>query len=189
MATNSSVPPSARPVDLKTYLNRRPTYSHLSVLVSQSLYIAIYVRTATFEHDNFHWAFYLHDDETSGGTKYHIILNSRGQYYAKHARTTGICRETNLIGLYWCGEVDPEMKSVVVSNLVYHDMFLREIPNLSCKTWAGTRWERLRERSVVVKGTWEECQREVCEFGNEHWDSASRNEQPRPIGYSLTPRT
>ena len=163
---------------------KRPEYLPLSSLEDNSLYILTSrpycrVRTRNFPLGS------VHERRCrERGTKYHIS-NLSGQWIAKHGISKGICNEMRLIRLFCVASVQSSHREVD-KLLRMEDGKVNDIEGQTCKTWLERAIERLRAAGLAC-GSWNELEKNVCRFRNEHWQIVSMNMQPRPTRSSHSP--
>ncbi|CAI7643010.1 unnamed protein product [Penicillium glandicola] len=139
----------------------------LAGLPPNTLHISLYIRSDPPLPNDFHWAFYLHQGTkaTPGGTKYHA-RGIGGGWIAGHEATAGIFAENFLCVVIQIATITPSAHGCVDEIMKSYDESLNSIPGITCR---------------FVRCDIGELENDCLEFGNEHSETASVNEQPRPV--------
>ncbi|KAL2060159.1 hypothetical protein VTL71DRAFT_9554 [Oculimacula yallundae] len=155
----------------------------LADLKHGGLYVILFIRHDPPVQDNFHWGLYLHDSESNGGTKYHIVKPGSG-WITDHGNTLGVFKSFLLVGLFriadvpagWEGYVDQTIRSL--DNRV-------NTPDITCKIWVFWVLELLKRESngytVLKCNDLPALEREIKNWGNAKAAGAAANEQPRSL--------
>ncbi|KAK7541672.1 hypothetical protein BKA81DRAFT_79137 [Phyllosticta paracitricarpa] len=155
----------------------------LEELKPQGLYVALYIRDDPPKPNDFHWALYLHEINGKGGTKYHV-KGRQGRWMADHTETKGLLKEFLLVGLFQIAAVPDGLQRQVDEAFRSLDEKINEV-DVTCRTWVFRVLEILRQsEQSLIQEDMDALETEVKEWGNQHSLSASKNEQPRPIGIS-----
>ncbi|CZT17626.1 uncharacterized protein RCC_03463 [Ramularia collo-cygni] len=150
-----------------------------------SLFIALYIRGNPPKKDDFHWVFYLHQEEHAG-TKYHDTSSPK-RWMARHRRRGYILNDFLLCVLIAIGKVLPGKFEDLERIMDSHNQAWNSIPGLSCRVWIWMVMQDLIKEEVVwSSGTIYELEAECLAFGNQYSEGASRNEQPRPVVVSAS---
>lgn len=153
------------------------------------LYILLFIRQDPPIKDNFHWALYLHEDDLSGGTKYHVKEQGSG-WITDHGRTTGVLKEFLLAGLFLIARVPRELEGHVDEQLRTYDTSINtDIPGIKCRVWLLWVLKLLQKPAdngcpILKCDDLDALEAEVKEWGNAHAASAAGNVQPRPVDTS-----
>ncbi|KAK7541922.1 uncharacterized protein J3D65DRAFT_612010 [Phyllosticta citribraziliensis] len=154
-----------------------------SELKPQGLYVALYIRDDPPKPNDFHWALYLHESDSKGGTKYHV-KGRQGRWMAHHTETKRFLKEALLVGLFQIAAVPDGLQGKVDENFRLLDDKVNEI-SITCRTWVFRVLEIFRGSAPsLIQEDLGALEAEIKEWGNQHAQSASMNEQPRPIGVS-----
>lgn len=151
----------------------------LSKLPPNTLYIALYLRSDPPAQNDFHWAFYLHEN-TSGGTKYQIE-NPYNGYMPNHGRTGGIFKENFLCALITIATIPEELRERFDRIVRSRDGDLQSLPGVTCRVWLLEIVRQLSQRGIIQGDGIGLLEQECFDIGNRHSLSAARNEQPRPV--------
>ncbi|KAK8167646.1 hypothetical protein IWX90DRAFT_484136 [Phyllosticta citrichinensis] len=154
-----------------------------SELRPQGLYVALYVRDDPPKPDDFHWALYLHESDSKGGTKYHVI-GRQGRWMADHTEIKDLLKKFLLVGLFQIAAIPDSFQSKIDEAFRLLDYKLNEV-DITCRTWVFRVLEIFRESAPsLIQEDLGALEAEIKEWGNQHAQSASMNEQPRPVGIS-----
>ncbi|KAI9727694.1 MAG: hypothetical protein M1828_005922 [Chrysothrix sp. TS-e1954] len=153
--------------------------SSLSNLTPNSLYILLTVESLD-ERDKFHWAIYLHLDESIGGDKYHI-RNLGGHWITDHSRTRSIAKTNFLVGLVCIASVSQKDVEQIESIITAEEGVLNQTPGLTCRMYCLRACERLAKGAMIAYTSLSSLEREILDFGNLHNADAEQNLHPRPI--------
>ena len=150
------------------------------------LYILLYIRSSPPAVDDFHWALYLHQDPSTGGTKYHIHNQGSG-WVAGHSTVTDVTSQLLLVGAMHIADVPFGWENGVDDKLRKYDGELNE-PRTTSKTWLFKVLELLKEEErgfrVLRCKELVGLEREALDWGNRYAKETHANVQPRPIGAS-----
>ncbi|KEQ61992.1 uncharacterized protein M437DRAFT_50550 [Aureobasidium melanogenum CBS 110374] len=156
----------------------------LKDLEPNSLHILIFLRDDPPKPDDYHWALYLHQNADLAGTKYHV-RGSAGRWLADHAVAKGVLKDFLLVGLVQIATIPPDFMDNVDSIFRTYDNQVNQIPGLTCRTWIFHVLELMQKpqggRVILKCDDLAALEREVLDWGNVNAQSASRNEQPRPL--------
>lgn len=161
----------------------------LSSLTPGGLYIILFIRGDPPEKDNFHWGLYLHHSAEKGGTKYHIKQQGSG-WITDHGPTAGVFKSFLLIGLFRVATIPEGWDGYVDGQLRTYDASIN-MPGMTCRVWVlkvlALLQKEVQGRRVLNCSDLDELEEEVKQWGNSNAVSASRNDQPRPVGRSSKP--
>lgn len=163
---------------------RKPKHLPLSSLSDNTLWILLFCRGEP-RHNNFHWAFYLHRDSSSGGLKYHAkTLGSNHGWIAENYHTAGITKEFLLVGLFRLADAEPCKQNEIVQIIQEEDDNLNDLEGFTCRMYVKRACERLKSKQILDFSSWEALQEETSAFGNKYNEEAEMNVQPRPFAVS-----
>lgn len=180
----------------ETALRIKAQQEHAStLLVPNSLYIALYIRTDPPTANDFHWAFYHRSQQqqpspnakVAGGTK-HEAVNNPQWWCVQHTSTGCLFKTAFLCVVIQIAEIAearvPEMEAIMRER----DDDVNEIEGVTCRVWLKGTLDRLVRDGVVEcrgdlggRDLGDVVQEEVFAIGNEFMDDAARNVQPRPM--------
>lgn len=152
-----------------------------------SLYVLLFTRNDPPQANDFHWALYLHQHDSTGGMKYHI-RNVGSGWMPDHGVTTAIFKEFLLVGLFRIADVAEKWHPHLDQISRSLDANLNH-PTQTCRVWALDVLALLQKplhdgQRIFNCDDIPALQQEIFDWGNLHAPSAARNEQPRPIGAS-----
>ena len=161
-------------------------YSLPCELVPNSLWVALYLRQPEYTPNDFHWALYL--QTPTRGHKLHIKSVGDG-WITEHGTVSRITNDIFLIGLIHVANVRPDRMDIVLRTIRAEDHVLSGIQNVSCRVWLLRALSRLSAQGDVRCGDVISLEAEIKGWGNQHQESALKNEQPRPLGESRVCQT
>ncbi|MCJ1420122.1 hypothetical protein MMC32_006479 [Xylographa parallela] len=177
--TSSSAAPRVAPNFGRKVTKSRP----LSHLKPDSLHIVLFSRWP-IEPNSFHWGLYLHQNELSGGKKFHVD-GRQGRWKTDHGTTKGALTSSMLIGLVRIADVPMNQADTVAKLITAEDAMINEIEGFRCRLYVERACERLKAQGHVQFTSWEVLQQDMEAFGNRYANEAEQNIQPRPIAVAL----
>ncbi|KAJ5242779.1 uncharacterized protein N7469_001106 [Penicillium citrinum] len=155
-------------------------------LLPGSLYVLLFNRNDPPIVNDYHWALYLHENPTTGGTKYHIKTVGPG-WIPDHGSTVAIMKQFLLVGLFRIADVPEELYPHLDRTFRSQDANLNH-PTQTCRVWLLHLLSQLQRpvdgKTIIECDDLSALQQEILDWGNLHAMSAAANEQPRPIGAS-----
>lgn len=174
------------------------------MILSNTLYIALFIRSDPPIPNDFHWALY-HASSPTTGTKYHIV-NLQNGWIAGHEplSTSSILKSFLLVGLVRVANINTSTSAVGVTNsdvdadvdvnkkidtlLRSQDDKLNDKEGVTCRTWLFEMLAVLYDEGLLVDvrdgcdGDMHRLEQVTKAWGNEFAEGAARNVQPRPVG-------
>ncbi|MCJ1284171.1 hypothetical protein MMC26_003502 [Xylographa opegraphella] len=189
-STSSAAAPRVEPKFSRKVTKSRP----LSDLKPDSLHIVLFSRWP-IEPNSFHWGLYLHQNELSGGKKFHVdgrqisrkfhVDGRQGRWKIDHGTTREALTSSMLIGLVRIADVPVDQMDAVAKWITAEDAMINEIEGFRCRLYVEMACVRLKAQGYVRFTSWEVLQRDMEGFGNRYANEAEQNVQPRPIAVAL----
>ncbi|MCJ1432274.1 hypothetical protein MMC27_001630 [Xylographa pallens] len=176
---SSSAAPRVEPNFGRKVTKSRP----LSHLKPDSLHIVLFSRWP-IEPNSFHWGLYLHQNELSGGKKFHVD-GRQGRWKTDHGTTKGALTSSMLIGLVRIADIPMHQVNTVAKLTTAEDAIINEIEGFRCRLYVERACERLKGQGHVQFTSWQVLQQDMEAFGNRYANEAEQNIQPRPIAVAL----
>jgi hypothetical protein len=158
---------------------RRNQAEILNCIPTNTLHIALYIRSDPPVSNDFHWAFYDH----STRDKYHI-RGINDSWIPAHESVANILSDNYLCVLIEIATLGSDVHERMDQIMKSFDSTLNLVSGITCRTWLMMVLHMLVGSGLVNLDV-EEVERECYDFGNGFSLAASLNVQPRPVVKSM----
>lgn len=143
------------------------------------LYIGLFFLNSPGQPNRFHWGFYLHTGETTGVR--HEIHDSNGFWQPRHVEVAHAFKLMCLTVFVKIGQIAERDWDRFDQITKTYDGVLNDTPGITCRVWLLMVMKLLAESGIVhLNGSVDDLEAECWSFGNQYYESAEANQQPRP---------